>query len=224
MRERISRFFYRHILPYFVWALYCLLAMTWRYQIIETPLLTELRRKKSPAILAHWHGDEIAFLGLIRIYRVATIASTSVDGDMMNKLIYLMGGETVRGSSTRGGVAALKALLRLLKEKGKNSSFAVDGPKGPRFKVKPGVFEVSRLLAAPIFAGGVYCDRAWVFPRSWNKTYLPKPFAQLVFYWGPGLDPVTRDLDPHSPELALKLENALHKSADYAREKILPPA
>lgn len=100
--------------------------------------MKDLLARRSPIILAHWHGDELLLLSLIRRYKVATIASTSVDGDLMASLVGLMNGKVVRGSSTRGGAGALKGLMRLVRA-GHNSSFAVDGPKGPIYKVKPGV-------------------------------------------------------------------------------------
>lgn len=202
-----------------VWLIYRCLMATWKIEIHESPTMQERLSSGDPCILAHWHGDELAMLGQISRYRVATIASTSVDGDLMNKLIYFMGGVTVRGSSTRGGISALKGLLRIIRDQKRNSSFAVDGPKGPIYKVKPGVFEVSRLMNAPIFPGGVFCDRAWKFERSWNKTYLPKPFARVQFVWGEPIGPFSREIDAHDPQLAAKLEEALHCSREIAHKK-----
>jgi lysophospholipid acyltransferase (LPLAT)-like uncharacterized protein len=180
--------------------------------------MKESLQKKIPFILAHWHGDELVLLKLIMRYRVATIASTSVDGDLMNQLIHFAGGVTSRGSSTRGGVSALKGLIKLVRN-GRCCSFSVDGPKGPLHEVKPGVFELSRLLACPIYSAGVSCDRAWIFEKSWNKMYLPKPFARIVVNWGGPMDQVTKEQDPRSPELAEKLKNALHYSHQVAIKK-----
>ena len=169
--------------------------------------------------MAHWHGDELGLIHLAPRYRLATITSTSKDGEMMNTVLHMLGAKTSRGSSTRGGASALKGLLRLAKA-GRNCSFAVDGPKGPLHKAKPGVFEVSRLLNAEIYAVAVACDRAWHFPKSWNKTYLPKPFAKLFIYWSGPFGPVTRDDDPRSPELAKMLETELHRAKAEASKSI----
>ena len=158
--------------------------------------------------MAHWHGDELALIQLAPHYKLATITSTSKDGELMNSVLWMLGARTSRGSSTRGGVTALKGLLRLAKA-GRNCSFAVDGPKGPLHKAKPGVFEVSRMLDAPIYACGVACDRAWYFPKSWNKTYLPKPFARVIVFWTGPFGPVIRGEDPRSPQLAEMLEKEL---------------
>lgn len=218
LRERLVRFIYRYVLPYILWAVYRALSFTWRITIIEPPALQASLAQKHPVILAHWHGDEILLISFISRYRIATLASTSIDGDMMSRLIELLGGATSRGSSTRGGASALRGLIRLVRG-GRNSSMAVDGPKGPLHQVKPGVFELSRLLRAQIYAGGVSCDRAWRFPRSWNKTYFPKPFAKITVVWEGPFGPVASDQDSRDAGLALQLKNALHYSSEVADKK-----
>ncbi|WP_413576419.1 DUF374 domain-containing protein [Bdellovibrio sp. HCB290] len=154
-------------------------------------------------------------LSIVKRYRIATIASQSKDGELMATVLKWMGAKTSRGSSSRGSVQALKGLLRLVKDGG-NCSFAVDGPKGPLHKVKPGVFELSRMIHGPIYAAGVYVDRAVYFPKSWNKTFLPKPFAKVVIVWSESLPPVTKDQDPRNPDLALELESLLHRTRQQA--------
>lgn len=200
----------KYFLAFLVWIVYRTLSLTWRVRVHEPSAMKENLRHKKAFLMAHWHGDELALISLAPRYRLATITSTSKDGEMMNTVLNLLGAKTSRGSSTRGGASALKGLLRLAKA-GRNCSFAVDGPKGPLHKVKPGIFEVSRLMNGEIFSVGVACDRAWHFPRSWNKTYLPKPFARIFVYWSGPFGPVTRNDDPRSSALAENLENELHR-------------
>lgn len=207
--------FRKYILPIIVFVFYRTLSWTWRVRLIEPDSLQTSLDNKTPVVLAHFHGDELALISIVKRYRIATIASQSKDGELMAKVLKWMGAKTSRGSSTRGGVQALKGLLRLLKDGG-NCSFAVDGPKGPLHKVKPGVFELSRMVNAPIYAVGVAVDRAIHFPRSWNKTFLPKPFAKVVIYWLGPLPAVSRDVDPRNPDLALELEALLHRARQEA--------
>ncbi len=176
---------------------------------------------KTTMLFAHWHGDELVLFHFIGKYRVATMASTSLDGEIMNTAVKLIGGKTTRGSSTRGGVSGLKGLIRLIKSESRNCSFAVDGPKGPIYQVKPGIFEMSRLLKAEIFPAGVSCSNAWKFEKSWNKTFLPKPFSKIIVYWGSPLTAVGSDLDPRSVDLAAGLKEALHQCRDSALKNLL---
>lgn len=198
-----------------VYTLYKILQWTWRLEVVEPPELQKMMKENKPCILAHWHGDEIALLQFFSIYKVATIVSTSKDGEMMNKLVRWMGGETSRGSSTRGGVGALKGLFKLVGQ-GWNCSFAVDGPKGPIYKAKPGVFEISKRMQIPIFSAGVYCDRAIHFPKSWNKTYLPKPFARIKVIWLGPWGPVSENEDAKDPMIAEQLEKILFEARTQA--------
>lgn len=211
------------LLGFTAWLIYRCISVTWRLQLVEPEDLQRNLRDKKPYILANWHGDELVLITQIGPNRVATMASTSKDGEIMNTIIHLVGGLSSRGSSTRGAVGGMLGLIKLVRDKKRNLSLSVDGPKGPRHVVKPGVFELSRLLkGAPIYPAGVACDRAWQFPKSWNKMFLPKPFANVVIVWG---DAFTFDPkeDPRSEDLRIKLENALHNAHREAAKKIAAP-
>jgi lysophospholipid acyltransferase (LPLAT)-like uncharacterized protein len=202
-------------LGFIIWVIYRTLSLTWRIRIEEPDAMKRNLAEKIPMIFAHFHGDELALVSLTPRYKIATITSTSKDGELMTTVIHLLGGKTSRGSSTRGAVSALKGLIEICK-KGGNSSFAVDGPKGPLHEVKPGVFELSRLMKSEIWCAGVHCDRAWHFPKAWNKTYLPKPFAKIQFVWLGPTGPITKADDPRSQELAKALQNQLFAAQQHA--------
>lgn len=211
------------LLGFIAWFIYRCLSLTWRLQLFEPEDMKRNRHEQRPYILANWHGDELPLICQIRPNRIATMASTSQDGEIMNTIIHLLGGLSSRGSSTRGGVGGLLGLLRLIRNEKRNCSFSVDGPKGPRHVVKPGVFEMSRLLkGAPIYPAGVSCDRAWRFPKSWNQMFLPKPFARVVIYWSEAFYFDLKE-DPRSDELRIRLENALHNASREAAKKIAGP-
>lgn len=209
-----------YVLGFTVWVIYKILSMTWKVHIVEPPEMRAFLQQHHPFILAHFHGDEIPLISLASRYKIATMTSTSKDGEMMNVVLKLLGAKTSRGSSTRGGISALKGLLQFCKN-GSNCSMAVDGPKGPIYEVKPGVFEIARLMKAPIFAGGVSCDRAWHFPRSWNKAYLPKPFAQVSIVWTAFNFSIDNNTDPRSVDLANSLKNQLFDARSQSAKFIV---
>ena len=197
------------------WVVYKTLSATWRIHVAEDDALKKDRASGTPVILSHFHQDELVLISLAATYKVATMTSTSKDGEIMTIVLRFMGVRVSRGSSTRGGAGALRGLVQLCK-KGSNSTFAVDGPRGPIYEPKPGVFEFSRLLKSSIYAGGVHCENAWRFPRAWNKAFLPKPFAKVIVVWSKALDPVTKDQDPRSPDLAKALQNQLFAARQHA--------
>lgn len=198
---------------------YSLLRATWRLHIHESESLKRAIKEKRPFVIAFWHGDELGIVQLGRRYRVAVITSTSKDGEIMNTAARLMGSKTSRGSSTRGGVSALKGIIRLAKQ-GYRPSVAIDGPKGPYHKAKPGIFEISKVLGAEIFPLAIAADRSYVFEKSWNKAFLPLPFAKVVAMWGESLPAVAREADAHDGKLALDLERALDAAGQQARNLI----
>lgn len=206
-----------YVLGFLLWIIYRSLSLTWRVRISEPEELKLRIHEKQPVILAHFHGDELALVSLTPKYKIATMTSTSKDGEIMNTVLRLLGGKTSRGSSTRGGAGALRGLITLCKN-GSNSSVAVDGPKGPIYEVKPGIFELSRLLGSQIYSAGVFCDRAWHFPKSWNQAYLPKPFARIQVLWLGPFGPVGKKDDPRSEELAKTLKNQLLDARRLAAE------
>lgn len=200
-----------HVLPYIVFAFHRLLSWTWRVDSYFCPELEEDLRLRRPATYAHWHRDETVLVLHIRRMRAGILNSKSSDGQMMAKVVRLYGAKTAKGSSSRDGVEALKGLVRLAKS-GRNPTVAVDGPRGPYKKIKPGVFQVSRLCQAKIYPAAVVCSKAWHFPKSWDKTYLPKPFARVLIYWGAPMPAVAKQDDPKSPDLAQKLETSFARA------------
>lgn len=200
----------RHVAPRLLYGFYRLLVASWRVTFDECGTFRRQLEAREPVIMAHWHGDELALIHLVVRYRIATITSTSKDGELMDELLHRLGAVTARGSSSKGGANALRGLIALCRKGGHNVSFAVDGPRGPIYQVKPGVFEFSRLMNAPIYAVSVGVSRPWIFRRSWNRAVLPAFFSRVHVRVAEGLPPVTRDLDPRDEVLARQLAGILN--------------
>jgi lysophospholipid acyltransferase (LPLAT)-like uncharacterized protein len=215
----------QRLIAFFVWCFYSLLRLTWRVSFVEPPQLKKNLTEGNPFILSHWHGDEMVLVFTAKRYRILTIVSQSQDGEIMNTFFKLNGGFTVRGSSSKGGAHALRSLVTQVKKKNLNVSFAVDGPKGPLHEVKPGVFQFQRLLKPhpTLYAAGISVDRFWCFKKSWNKTILPKPFAQVVIYWLETSLVTTTELDPRDQTLAQNLKDALFQSRNNAQKILFSP-
>jgi lysophospholipid acyltransferase (LPLAT)-like uncharacterized protein len=196
------------VLGVVAWLIYRVLSWTWRITWVEPDSMCNALRERHPFIIAHWHGDELALLHVVRRYRLATLASPSKDGRIMATLLRLLGARISVGSSSRNGAAGLKGLIRLVRA-GHNCSFAVDGPRGPIYKLKPGVLEASRLLECPIYYASVTCDRAYHLHRSWNHAFLPKPFARLQIEWRGPVVALARSENPRDPQVLGRLEQLM---------------
>jgi hypothetical protein len=58
-----------------------------------------------------------------------------------------------------------------------------DGPRGPRYLLKPGVSKLAQITALPVHSFYLLPQRAWVL-RSWDALLVPKPFSRVVMVWG----------------------------------------
>lgn len=189
------------ILSHLIWLIYTVWSCTWRIKIVESPEYQALRVQNKNQVFAIWHGDELAMMRFARYYSVATMASLSKDGELMNKILHLFGFMTSRGSSSRGGAQGLRGLLRIVKEHRRTPLLTVDGPKGPIYQPKPGILHISRLTKSPIIPGAVAATHALHFKKSWNKAYIPLPFSKVVLYWGVPFEQAIHDDENSSEEI-----------------------
>jgi lysophospholipid acyltransferase (LPLAT)-like uncharacterized protein len=110
------------------------------------------------------------------------MVSASGDAEFVARILARQGGASVRGSRNRGGLAALKGLIGLMRQ-GYNAVIVADGSKGPARVMQAGAVLLASKSIAPILPMAVAADRYWTF-RSWDRTLLPKPFARLDLWYG----------------------------------------
>lgn len=131
--------------------------------------------------VAHWHGDELALVPRFGHLTPTILVSHSKDGEIMARGARTLGYRVTRGSSTRGAVGGLIALIRAVKE-GDTVVLAVDGPQGPRGVCKPGIIRLVQKTGVPLFPVGVATTHRFVFKKTWNQVYLPLPFSRQVIF------------------------------------------
>ena len=129
-------------------------------------------------IYACFHQDDLSCLPYWGGMNITILISQSKDGQILASASEFLGYLTVRGSSHRGGVAGLLAGMRKVQE-GYSMTIAVDGPKGPIYKVKEGITAVSEKSKRPIVPVRGYPKKKIVFKKSWNKATLPLPFTRI---------------------------------------------
>jgi lysophospholipid acyltransferase (LPLAT)-like uncharacterized protein len=167
-----------------------------------------LWQARAPVIYAVWHGRILPLPVFYGRRPVRVLASRSRDGELVVRYVRRFGIESVRGSSSRGGASAFRALARWLKD-GHEVLIVPDGPRGPTETVKPGVVSLARLCGAAIVPVGVGASSAWR-TRSWDRFRIPRPFARCVIRFG---DPIAvpRVADARTAErVRAELEAALH--------------
>jgi lysophospholipid acyltransferase (LPLAT)-like uncharacterized protein len=131
---------------------------------------------------AFWHGRLLMTPLVYRGRGLKILISRHRDGELISRTVRHFGLETIRGSSTRGGIAGIKGLVRAL-QKGYDVAIAPDGPRGPRCKVQPGVIQLAKLSGRPIFPFTFSATPRKVL-HTWDRFIIPLPFSRGVFVWG----------------------------------------
>ncbi len=169
-------------------------------------------REKNPLIAATWHRGAIFFLYFFGHLRPAIMVSRSKDGEFLARFIELYGGLPVRGSSSKGGGAALRTMAEMVGSGQTNFAATVaDGPRGPRYQAKAGMIMLAMHTGLPLLPVMWSADRAWVLKKTWDHTMIPKPFAKVKLMAGRELR-YPQHLDKQGLEAArLELERELNR-------------
>ena len=175
--------------------------------------VTERARKESGSyILAFWHSR---FLLMPYGYpgpRMTILSSWHRDAEFLVRTLRRFGYEFARGSTTRGGAAGLRSLVRSLRD-GSDAGVTSDGPRGPRRRVQAGIITIARLSGRPIVPVAYSAAPARRL-RTWDRILVPRPFSRGVFLYG-NLLRVPKGADREEQErLRRKLEETLDHITD----------
>lgn len=173
-----------------------------------------------PVVLAFWHGHQLLMPWIYRDFLdessrpIYVLISQHTDGRMIARAMEHMGIRSVPGSSTRGGRAAVVALVECLRT-GSHIAITPDGPKGPRYVSKTGAVRIAQRSGAAILPCAIGAERAWRF-RSWDQMFLPKPFSRAIRIVGKPLR-VPAELDEGGVlEWSKKLDRILNEIRERA--------
>ena len=177
-----------------------------------------LYREGQHIILAFWHGRQLMIPLAYHGREVHILISRHRDGELISRIMSRFGYHSVRGSSTRGGTAALRQLIKLGRS-GVDIAITPDGPKGPRYVAQPGVIQIAKVTGLPILPLTFSCSKKKLF-ASWDRFLVPYPFGQGVFLWG---SPIWVPREADSAEMEAKrreLETALNRLTAEADEEV----
>jgi lysophospholipid acyltransferase (LPLAT)-like uncharacterized protein len=180
-----------------------ILHKTLRYKFVGCEFL-----KDGPLLVASWHENSLlAITSLSQFENFGVLTSVSSDGELVAQVAKRFGLFSIRGSSSRGGLKALLEVGRALSSE-KRIAFAVDGPKGPRREVKPGILFLSEKKQVPIVPMCARANRYFVLKKTWDKFQIPKPFSTVVVSFGPSFV-ASKDLASESLRLKGCLDNLM---------------
>lgn len=204
LKQRWLPYLYGYLGKLLLWSL----GSTCRFQVegLETFLESV---KKHKCILMFWHNrlamvPEILMRHALELNYAAMI-SKSRDGEVIAVLANsYKNGHVIRVPHDARS-EALETMIQHIKEKDSVMIITPDGPRGPKYEVKPGVIVAAKKTSAAIIPLSWEANRYWAL-STWDGLMLPKPFSTIRVTFGDSIF-----LDPEQPfeEAKALLENKL---------------
>src|SRR5665213_804392 len=184
--------------------------LTCRIRHIEGDEHLSAALAKAPSLVpCYWHQHQL-FCARYLLERRARglvpgwLISPSVDGEFGAMMVNRIGARAIRGSSSHTGARALRDYYLALVKENISPVVTPDGPKGPRFKFKPGAILLAQMSGRPMLPMAYAASRAWLI--QWDKFVIPVPFARISIAIGapryvarvldaPGMEALQREME-----------------------------
>ncbi len=174
-KRKILIFILPPILSFVMWLLF--LSLKKRFHIPKDV-------PNEPIIFAFWHGklllEPLTYKKLRKNVKIKLMISDHFDGELLAKTMSFFGFGTIRGSSSKGGIKALRESFKRIGE-GYDIGITPDGPRGPGESVADGIVAMSQKKRLKIVALNYRASSFWQL-KSWDQFIIPKPFSQVDLY------------------------------------------
>jgi lysophospholipid acyltransferase (LPLAT)-like uncharacterized protein len=190
------------------------LLATLRFHVVDHAGAFQLPMRV-PLLWAFWHNRLLVVPYLFERYFPgrpgAALTSASSDGEIVASFIECFGVGAVRGSSSRGGARAMVEMRRRV-QTGEMMAITPDGPRGPRYRLNPGLVKLAQLTGGVILPVRIEYSSYWEL-KSWDAFRIPKPFARVDVIFDATLT-VTETADETAFEVErVRLEGLLRPGA-----------
>ena len=199
------------------------LGWTTRVYWFKTEQAQAFEKSGTGVIYAIWHNQQLFLLYPYRGRKIAPLISQSSDGEYIARCLPKFGMRAVRGSSSRGGTRALIKLLQATRE-GYCPMLTPDGPRGPIYKVQPGILFLAKKTGWPIIPVGTALSHK-IKVKSWDRMRVPLPFGKTAFFYGKTIYVKTEeDISKASVELEQQLNEMTSKAEWFVNKKHFDPS
>ena len=163
------------------------IASTLRFEIEDNADVFNTRRGNT--IWGFWHNSMFLIPWLHSEWFAqipgTVLTSPSGDGQIIADICASFDIEASRGSSSKPekGMSALIALAGKARE-GDDIGITPDGPRGPKYRVQPGVVKLAQLTGVPLIPVNIHYSRAFRF-KTWDEFQIPLPFSTVTMKFHP---------------------------------------
>ncbi len=176
----------------------------------------------APFVLVAWHRGLLIAAYAHRDRGLWVPLSLSRDGELAEGALRQLGfARSPRGSSSRGGSALLREMIRRVRA-GESGGVLPDGPRGPAFELQRGVLALAAATGVQLVPVGVAAAPARSL-GSWDRALLPLPFARVRVRYGNALE-IPRSANATELEVwRVQLSETLHRLDREAEAQLTQP-
>lgn len=167
--------------------------VTSRWRVVGGHIPRQFWDKDKKFLLCFWHGRLLMMPYCWDMTKpIHMMISMHSDGRFLSDTVSRFGIKTIVGSTSKGGAAALRAMVKTVKN-GDYVGLTPDGPRGPRMRAQEGIVTIARLAKIPIIPIGYASTNSKIL-GSWDRFIAALPFGRGVFVWGEPIEvPHTSD-------------------------------
>lgn len=194
---------------------------TCRIRYVGLERLQALAREHTAVVPVCWHQHLLLCARFLvsrrsRPLKPGFMISPSVDGEAPTMLARAYGAHVVRGSGTYTGLRAVRGAHQAIVKEGISPAVTPDGPRGPRFKFKPGALFAAQISGKPVVPVAYAAQPAFVL-KTWDKFIIPVPFGKVRIAIGEPYFPPAAMTAEQMQEAQRELERRLHETYKRAR-------
>lgn len=208
LKNKNRKILTRILPPIFAFAIKSLSYLV-RFEFQVSPEVKDKIAHNQIFIVAFWHGElllqPLIYHKFLTCHqRVSVLISQHFDGDLISRTIGYFGIDSLRGSSSKGGIRALLSAVKKL-ECQEYIAITPDGPRGPYHSIADGIVLLAQKSKSPIVISRVICQNAWEF-KSWDRFKIPKPFSKVFCVIKEPLNIESLELDEAKRFIQSKME------------------
>lgn len=129
------------------------------------------------------------------------------------------GAHIVRGSGSYTGVRAVRGAHQAIMD-GVSPLITPDGPRGPRFKFKPGAIFAAQISGKRVMPMAFAAKPAFVLD-TWDKFVLPVPFGRIYIALGEPFTPAQEMSEEEMGNAQREMEQRMLATYEMAKKALL---
>ena len=189
------------------------IAFTLRISFDDRCGVSDKTNGEGSAVWVFWHCKVFLMPIVYKEYLLkrkgTVLTSPSRDGQIIVEVMKRFGVHSIRGSSNKSPVKALRESIDCLQEKnGGDLAVTPDGPRGPSRVMKLGVIKIAQMAKVPIMPITISYSKC-IELKTWDNFQIPLPFSRVSvvlheFHW------ISKSLEKEEiGESALAIEKVL---------------